>query len=91
MGYWLRGHEGERNNCFGKIQPAGQKHQDKTTLISKRDSATIVLVFKAGPFRYWWAITYSLVVAQPITERSIDNRPVSWILLINNIHLQTSV
>ena len=20
MGYWLRGHEGERNNCFSKIQ-----------------------------------------------------------------------
>ena len=20
MGYWLRGHEGKRNNCFSKIQ-----------------------------------------------------------------------
>ena len=20
IGYWLRGHEGERNNCFSKIQ-----------------------------------------------------------------------
>ena len=29
MGYWLRGHEGERNNyCFGKIQPVGQKNQE---------------------------------------------------------------
>ena len=26
MGYWLRGHEGERNNCFSKIQLAGQKY-----------------------------------------------------------------
>ena len=26
MGYWLRGHEGERNNCFGKIQQVGQKN-----------------------------------------------------------------
>ena len=26
MGYWLRGHEGERNNCFSKIQPVGQKN-----------------------------------------------------------------
>ena len=34
--------------------------------LEKRDSAAIVLVFKAGAFRYWWAITYSLVVAQPI-------------------------
>ena len=32
MGYWLRGHEGEGNNCFSKIQLAAQKHEDKTTL-----------------------------------------------------------
>ena len=32
MDYSLRGHEGERNNCFSKIQLAGQKYQDKTTL-----------------------------------------------------------
>ena len=25
MGYWLRGHEGERNNCFSAIQVVGQK------------------------------------------------------------------
>ena len=25
MGYWLRGHEGERNNFFSKIQLVGQK------------------------------------------------------------------
>ena len=25
MGYWLRGYEGERNNCFSKLQLAGQK------------------------------------------------------------------
>ena len=45
MGYWLRGHERERNNCFSKIQPVGQKQ-------NKRDSAAIVLVFKADTFRY---------------------------------------
>ena len=26
MGYWLKGHEGERNNCFSKIQLVGQKN-----------------------------------------------------------------
>ena len=26
MGYWLRGHEGERNNCFSKIQRVGPKN-----------------------------------------------------------------
>ena len=25
MSYWLRGNEGERNNCFNKIQLVGQK------------------------------------------------------------------
>ena len=32
MGYRLRGHEGERNNCFIKIQLVGKKYRDKTTL-----------------------------------------------------------
>ena len=35
MGYWLRGYEGERNNCFSKIQIVGKKYGDKTTLASK--------------------------------------------------------
>ena len=35
MGYWLRGHEGERNNCFSTIQLVGQKYRDKLTLASK--------------------------------------------------------
>ena len=52
MGYWLRGHEGERNNCFSKIQLVGQKYRDKTTLASKTRFTAIVLVFKAGAFRY---------------------------------------
>ena len=28
MGYWLRGYEGERNNCVSKIQLVGQKYRD---------------------------------------------------------------
>ena len=32
MGYWLIGHEGERNNCLSKIQLVNQKYGDKTTL-----------------------------------------------------------
>ena len=31
MGYWLRVYEGERNNCFSKIQLVGQKYRDKKT------------------------------------------------------------
>jgi len=27
MGYWLRGHEGERNNCFSKIHLVGHTLQ----------------------------------------------------------------
>ena len=29
MSYWLRGHEGERNNnCFSEIQLVGQKYRE---------------------------------------------------------------
>ena len=28
MGYWRRGHKGQRNNCFSKIQIVGQKYRD---------------------------------------------------------------
>ena len=34
MGYCFRGHEGERNNCFSKIQLVSQKFRDKTALAS---------------------------------------------------------
>ena len=29
MGYWLRDHAGERNNCFSKIQLVGQKYPEQ--------------------------------------------------------------
>ena len=35
MGYWLRGNEGERNNCFSKIQLVGQKYQEWKTFSFK--------------------------------------------------------
>ena len=40
MGYWRRGHGGERNDivketCFRKIQLVSKKYRDKTTLASK--------------------------------------------------------
>ena len=38
MGFWLGGHEGERNNnnnCFSKIKLVGQKkYRDKTSFTS---------------------------------------------------------
>ena len=52
MGYWLRGHEGKRNNCFSKIQLVGQKYRDKTTLARNTRFSRHVFVFKAGAFRY---------------------------------------
>ena len=36
----------------------------KQLQLAKRDSAAILLVFTADAFHYYWAITYSLVVAQ---------------------------
>ena len=49
MVYWLRAHEGERNNCFSKIQLVGQKNIETKHLSLVK---AIVLVFKAGAFRY---------------------------------------
>ena len=49
MGYWLRAHEGERNNCFSKIQQVGQKNIETKHLSLVK---AIILVFKAGAFRY---------------------------------------
>ena len=73
MGYESIAHEAEGrkgyivdNYCFSKIQQVGQKYRDKTTLASKTRFSRRFFIFKAGPFRYWWAITYSLVVDQPI-------------------------
>ena len=34
MGYRLRDHEGERNNCFSKIQLVGKKYQEQKILAS---------------------------------------------------------
>ena len=40
MGYWLRGHEGEWNNCFSKSNFTGQKYRDKTTLAKNQKALT---------------------------------------------------
>ena len=34
MGHWFRGHKGERNNCFSKIQLVGQKYREEKNLAS---------------------------------------------------------
>ena len=34
MGYWLSGHECERNNCFSKIQIVGKKYPEYKNLAS---------------------------------------------------------
>ena len=53
MGYLLWGCEGERNNCFSKIKLVGNNNNEtKQLYLAKRDSAAIVLVFKARAFRY---------------------------------------
>ena len=49
MGYWLGGHEGERNNCFSKIQLVDQKNIETKHLSLVK---AIILVFKARAFRY---------------------------------------
>ena len=52
----IRGHEGERNKSFSKIQLVGHKYREKTTLASKtrfsRHCFGFQSLFKAGAFRY---------------------------------------
>ena len=50
IGYWLRGHEGERNNCFSEIQLVGHKYRDKTTLASKTRFSRHCFGFQSGRF-----------------------------------------
>ena len=38
MGSESIAHEGERNNCFSKIQLVGQKYRDEITLISYQNA-----------------------------------------------------
>ena len=49
MGYESIAHEGERNNCFSKIQLVGQKNIETKHLSLVK---AIILVFKADAFRY---------------------------------------
>ena len=50
MGYWLRGHEGEWNNCFSKIRLVGQNIETKQLKQAKRDSVTIFFGFQSRRF-----------------------------------------
>ena len=42
MGYWFRGHEGERNNCFSKIHLVGQKNIE-TKHLSQAKARHVIL------------------------------------------------
>ena len=52
MGYWLRGNEGERNNCFSTDPTTCmvKNIETKQLKLAKRDSAAIVLVSKPAFF-----------------------------------------
>ena len=60
MGYWLRDHEGKRNDCFSKIQLAGQKSiKTKHLSLVKLDFNPFCqqnITNMAGAFHYQWAI-----------------------------------
>ena len=72
MGYWLRSHEGERNNqYFSKIQQVGQKYQEKTTLASKTRFNRHCFGFQSQRFSLLVGYNiYSLVVVQLIDQNA---------------------
>ena len=82
--HWLRGHEGQRNNCFSKIQLVGQEYRDKTTLGSKTrfsrhcfgftDLAKNLAVTKIS---YWLFKVLTLIILQQgegLTSVNKNNR-----------------
>ena len=58
MGYWLRGHDSERNNCFNKIQLFGQMLSQLCTWIRKplyiKKSQQITNVETGAPNEKFW-------------------------------------
>ena len=53
-GYWLRGYEGKRNNCFSKIQLFGQKNfETKHLLQVKAWHQSFFRVFKVMKSQSW--------------------------------------
>ena len=62
MGYWFRGYEGERNNCFSEIQQVAQKTIETKHLSQVK--ARHQSYFTAKHYKYDGG--FSLLVAQPI-------------------------
>ena len=54
MGYWRRGHEGERNYCFSNIQLVGQKNIETKHL--PQVIARLQSFFTAKPVQIFWAL-----------------------------------
>ena len=57
MGYWLRGYEGERNNCFRKIQLVGQKNIETKHLSQVK--ARYESLFTTKTLQTWRALSAS--------------------------------
>ena len=62
MGYWLRGYEGGRNNCFSKIQLVGKKNIE--TNIFRKLKLDINPFLTAKTLQIWRA--FSLLVGYNI-------------------------
>ena len=54
MGYWLRGYEDKRNNCFSKIQLVGQKNIETEHLSQVK--ARYESFFTAETLQIWRAL-----------------------------------
>ena len=51
MGYWLKGHEGKRNNCFSKMQLVGQNNIETKHLSQVK--ARLQSFFTAKALQIW--------------------------------------
>ena len=70
VGYSLRSHEGETNNCFSKIQLVGKKYRHKTTLVSKTRFSRHCLGFHDQSRRFSLPVGYNI---QPSSSSTNQN------------------
>ena len=66
MGYRIRGHEDERNNCFSNLQLVGQKKPRQNNFSKLKLDFNPFLPPKSRRFSLLKGLTYGLAVAQPI-------------------------
>ena len=92
MGYSLRGYEGERNNCFSKIQLVGQKNIEAKHLTQVK--ARHQSFFTAKTLQIWRALFATSYNISPTSSSTNQNAALMidhWLGSTNIIYTMSQV